>query len=790
MESKSAGGPEHVKINLVMKISYQWVLWSILALSAIMAVILLMVISDMSLFKTTPFLYAASVTAASAGLALLMQNRYYLPFLKNMRLQGRLLVSPLLLLALSAPAAMLYIYHDLNGRETLKLLSALFSSLAAIFFFASFFTYTLPSLTTVFNLYSEEGALYCRIKNIRIKTVAAIILLALIFILLRVFKGYSYSGLVLLLPLLALFQIILDIVLSVEFRNTIVATISRGEGAKTQSLNISDEESVAVSGFRSILLFPSHYLDLVSGRLDYLINRADDSYASEVVHVAGRTFDPALVPALKVINSGAAFSKGVKQEASGVINNIEKYFSDPVRNSDLLRLPGIQEKTAVTRSILTGKKVPQASELLRLLGDPNPDIRRIGLAAAGRFGMKELREEAMQALQTAETEREAFYLLNYFGPDTYGEIIGSYFKTQNRESVSLMMMRLLSMMPLNMVTPLLTDFISGGPVTVRLKAVKYLCEQGFVTETKHRHRIEEAIIETVFNIGRLIALQLEAKRNRYFILSDALEWERNTNNELLFSLLSLLVGNATGEAIRSKAAGGSAYDARVTAEVIDVSVTGPVRKPLQALLGNHPDSARLAELSYLFPLREVMKGSLATAILSTDQNITGVWTKACALHKIASERHGVGKEIVMSYLFSNSLLLQEEAANVIAAVDPGWFNEVEARLTDQVRNRVARVVSKTVPEVAMTFGKTRFLSLCFNKIPEERMLILASGMRYSESYDSGSLPGVITWIVPSDQGKSGLYSLPVSDITNFVFHFSEYTDIFVNYIDNRSIDTV
>jgi len=115
---------------------------------------------------------------------------------------------------------------------------------------------------------------------------------------------------------------------------------------------------------------------------------------------------------------------------------------------------------------------------------------------------------------------------------------------------------------------------------------------------------------------------------------------------------------------------------------------------------------------------------------------------------------------------------------------------VEARLPDQVRNRVAGVVSKTVPEVAMTFGKTRFLSLCFNKIPEERMLILASGMRYSESYDSASLPGIITWIVPSDQGKSGLYSLPVSDITNFVFHFSEYTDIFVNYIDNRSIDKV
>jgi hypothetical protein len=177
-------------------------------------------------------------------------------------------------------------------------------------------------------------------------------------------------------------------------------------------------------------------------------------------------------------------------------------------------------------------------------------------------------------------------------------------------------------------------------------------------------------------------------------------------------------------------------------------------------------------------------------ILSADQNITGVWTKACALHKVALEGHGVNKEIVLSYLFSNNLLLQEEAAKVIRAVNPGWFSEVEARLTEQVRTRVTDVVNGTIPEVAMIFGKTRFLSLCFNKIPEERMLMLAALMHYSESYDAGPLPGVLTWIVPSDQGKSGLYSLPVSDITNFVFHFSEYTDIFVNYIDNRGSNTV
>jgi len=769
-----------------MKTGYPWVLWSVLALSVITAAILLSVITDMSLFDATPFIYTVSVAAATAGLTLVIGNRSYLPMLKGMRLHGRLLISALTLISLSVPASLIYIYYDLNGKETLNLLSALFTSLAAIFFFSFFLAYTLPALATIFQLYAEEGAQWCRIKNVRVKTIATITLLLIILILIKRFTGYNSTGLVLLIPLFALIQIILDTILSSEFRNIIMLRIRRQE-ALTEPSATQILTGDAVTGFRSVLLFPSHYLEIVCGKLDYLINRADDSYASEVVRVADRTFDPALLPALKAIVSRKDFSESVRHEATGVIARIEKYYSDPVRNSELLRLPGINEKTAVARAILTGKKAPQPSEIIRLLNDLNPDIRKTGLAAAGIYGMKELHEEAMQALYMPETEREAFYLLHHFGPDTYGEIIGSAFRPQNRESVSLMVMRLLSMMPLAQVMPYLGNLMEGGPVTVRLEAVKYLCEQGFVPETNLRQKVEETINGTIYNIGRLIALQTEAEKNRHFILSGALCWEKNMYYELLFSLLSLTSGNATAGMIKNNAVSGTTEGAGIASEVIDTMVTGSLRRPLQALLGHNSDRARLNELSLCFPLRTVTGASLATMILSSDQNITGVWTKACALHNSSRVGRGVNKEIVVSYLFSNSQLLQEEAAMVIRTVNRDWFSEVAGRLTEQVRNRIAGVVSDTVPEVAMIFGKTRFLSLCFNKIPEERMIMLASAMRYSESYDAGPLPGLITWIVPSDQGTSGLYSLPVSDITNFVFHYSEYTDIFADYLDKQSI---
>src|SRR5665647_320029 len=115
-----------------MKTGYPWVVWSVLALSVVTAATLLAVITNMSLFETTPFIYTVSVAAATAGLTLVIGNRSYLPMLKDTRLHGRLLISALTLLFLSVPASLIYIYYDLNGKETLKLLSALFTSLSLI----------------------------------------------------------------------------------------------------------------------------------------------------------------------------------------------------------------------------------------------------------------------------------------------------------------------------------------------------------------------------------------------------------------------------------------------------------------------------------------------------------------------------------------------------------------------------------------------------------------------------------------------------------------------------------
>lgn len=766
-----------------------WVFWSALALMVATAVTLLAVITEHPIFLSTPVTYTLVLLFTGTGLALLMRNRFRLPLLRNLRLQGRLLLAPFTLLILSAPAAIIYIFYDISGNESLNLLSALFTSLAAVFSLALLFVITIPSMAVVLHYIEERCGRGVKTGKLRTRAIAAIATIFAVIIITRWLTGFRMPAMVLSLPLYALLMIMLGIILSADFRSALSVKLAVKRPSDIE-VERTDEPVEEVNGFRGTLMAAGHYFDLASGNLDYLDNHAGETYAREVVTSAGRMLDPALLPALRVIFSGPRFSEHLRQEASSAIKNIEKYYSDPARNVDLLRLPGISEKVASARSIMLSRREPPVQEILKLLGDANPDLRRTGIIATGRYGIRELLGEVMQALSHHDTAREAFCVLQHFGPDLYGDLIGTALKATNSERENLMILRLLEMMPLPVSLPYLNRFIAAGHLNIRLKAAGYLCRRGHTPQGKQRQKVEETLNGTIHTIARLIALEIEATRKRQFIMAAALDHERSVYNSFLFSLLTLLTGKSTSDLIRICSGDGTACGAGIAAEVIDTAAPGGLRTPLKALLGNNTDRRRLAELSLCYPLREIRGHPVASFILASEQNITGAWTKACALHKVATEGGGLDRELIVSYLFSNSQLLQEESARAVRSISPEWYREAETRLPEQVSNRLSAIVSGNLPEAAMIFEKTRFLSLCFKGIPEEKAMILASAMRYSESYDAESLPGLISWIVPSQNGKSGLYSLPLGDIADFVFYYSEYTDIFVHYIDNQGVVAV
>jgi len=768
-----------------MKAGYIAAIWIALALSVLAIVTVFAVLFDFNIVRSSPLFFAAGLTASTLLVSLFVKKFLTLQVLRRFGIIGGLLISPALLFFTLMPVAFYYLAsEETPAGASGNSMVAIAVCIAALLFFSAMAVYTLPALAIIAEGFNRRKSKRYGISRTITGSMLSVIVISVVLEVIKTAAEFHTAGLILLLPVISLLLVLSYVFLNHEFRGDILRKLSSSEAiSSVQGPMAAAKRTDGL--FRSSLHFQSDYFRIISGNYAGILEEADNNYLVSIVHTALRDFDPALIPALNAIAASERFGQSLRHEAAGVVNNIEKYYSDPKRNSDILMQTGIAEKTAGARAVLLSKRVPMVSEVLRLLHDGNPDIRKIGLAAIGRFGIREMTDEVIEALSVPGTEREAYYLLQHFGPDAYKNVIGSHLKHSGSELLNLMIIRLVGSVQSRDLISALEDFVGQGTINIRLMAMHFLRENHFNPNAGQRKKLTETVMELMGNMTAIISMQMHVRKYKFFLLESALEGERGMNQKLIDSVLPFIIGPEATTLLMSQTGEKSVYSARLAAEVIETVTAEPLRGPLLALTGHRNDTERLRELSIFYPVREVSFHTLAEHILSADQNITGIWTKAITLRKVAEGKLLAGRDLLISFLFSQSQILQEEGAMAIRCLNPGWYREVAVRIPEPARQRTEAVIEQEIPDVNMVLDKTRFLSLCFNGIPEERIVSLAARMKYSESYDAQTLPGLLTWIVPSERGKSGLYSLSFSDITDFIFHYSEYTDIFVDYIDNR-----
>jgi hypothetical protein len=538
------------------------------------------------------------------------------------------------------------------------------------------------------------------------------------------------------------------------------------------------------------LVFKKHYPYFIDGNTDYLRYEADDIFASVVINYAARRFDLALIPALNIIANTPVYSESIKHEAAGVIYNIEKYYSNPGKYIDMIVQEGVSEKAAAARKILISQRIPHASEVIRLLREPSSELKCIGLAAIGKFRMMELLSEVVKALAVPETEKEAFYLLNFFGQDIINEVSASFISTRDNESVSLLKIRLLTSVCMPDQVNTLADSIWDGAVRMKGIGVKYLKAANFTPENESKEKYTGYLLNILGNITRILSLEYAAKQRKCFGLSSSLHNQLQVNVSFAFDLLSFIIGEKPSLYLKEHINTGTWIDRKYATEVVNIAIDEPVRGPVLSLIeDNHPEKT-LKKLQFYFPYKQPTDSSLVSLILNSDQNIAGTWVKACALRKVSERRLEADTDLLISYLFSSQQILQEEATRAIREINPALFEKVEHRLPSQTVQLIKGVVSNKIDDVSLVYEKTRFLALCFGTIPEERLFNLAKKVRFSESNDSQYLPGVITWIIPIAGGKSGIYSLGLGDISDFVFHNPEFIDVLIVDLEKAMSDNI
>lgn len=774
-----------------MGLRYSTAIWFTLLLSVLLIPSAEIYLYGYALLTGKTVLCFSALLFVSATISVILRKYLSPPLVKRLGIAGGLMVPPFLLLLFSVPVAVtgvtpgsIWPPSPLNSERIVILI-------AATAYLSSYFSLSLASCTIIGQgIKGKEKELF---RPLRI-TLAIFIFTAIVLLIMpvdTVIRIASGSWFVRLLATLALVQVLSLLVFTLALKKDLKKRLTTG---RTDGVILYESENMGLFGgvdkgrLQSSLFFQSHYLDIISGKSEYLFSKADDNYAESLIQSAWRYFDMALMPSLEYISSEGRFRDTVRNEAAGLLATMNRYFSDPVTNREMLIQSGHSEVKVRARSLLAGGKTPGATEVMRLLHSGDTEMINTGLAAIGLFRMKELYNEVTRFLSVPETGKEAFFLLRHLGT----EISDSLIMNCSDESVSAEVCILLSRLADKNNSPELVDRLITGlrryPLNERLRVLRNLEHISHPVSNDAKKILTEMSLETISGISAVIGFQLAAAKSNYVLLEKALSWDREAASEFLFTCLSFLAGRDTVTLLRSYHKSKIADDCRLGAEIIRAVFSEPLRKPLLALLNNNSDTERIHDLSLLFHVKKITGSSLAHEILASGQNVTGNWSKACALRKITEGKETGIPEQIITFLFSNSMILLEESARALRKTDPGQMAKVLLRLPPEAANTIRPIFENTVPEAAGIFSKTRFLNLCFGPVPEERMLFVAERMKYSVVNDAGSLPGMLSWVVPYENERSGLYSLNVNVLTDFVFHYSEYTDIFVGYIDKREGD--
>ena len=179
-------------------------------LVVITSVTLVLVVTDLSVFIAYPLACLISLGAMTLSLVLVMRKDLLPFFFRRLTLHGRMLLPPVGLLLFSLPAALSYISFDLSGNELSDLLTVIFTSLAAVYFYVSFIVFKVPAIALVCGMTRRSGVQRCSFHAVIIFFFLLTVLLSALTLILRHMISADTFSHVLALPFLALLQVMVS----------------------------------------------------------------------------------------------------------------------------------------------------------------------------------------------------------------------------------------------------------------------------------------------------------------------------------------------------------------------------------------------------------------------------------------------------------------------------------------------------------------------------------------------------------------------------------------------------
>lgn len=570
------------------------------------------------------------------------------------------------------------------------------------------------------------------------------------------------------------------------YRNTIRKALETS-GENKMGLKTKSEVSGFNNRFSATLAFKNDYFTLVAGKYDCLKNNSSHYY-NALINTADSEKDINLVPALKKIASDTSLEEGIRHRSEKTAESLELLSATFIHKDD---------KLFEARTTLADSRVPQTTQLLRLLRDNSPASKRLAIFMIGKFRMKDMLPEVSECLNIPFLESQAVNVLRSFGSEGDEEMRRFYLLSSGNVQISKTILRLLAGSNTDENKEFLLARLWSTSRQIREIALEKLIECQFTPTAEEKDRLHQMISDIIGIMVWNLSARICLKRHNNNFLLEALGKEISRWNRFFFNLLSITYDPSYIRRIKENLESGTIESVNYALEMIDMVIDEAIKPKIITLLDVIPDEEKVRQLFQFYPGVIPEYERLLEDLLNRDYNLLGIWIRACALRNMNEIGTESIIESVTALLFSPEIILQEESAGLLSRAGNNLYNNASSRIPQDARGRIDRIAGGDAVKEALVYEKVKFLSSCFTGMEEEDLLSLAYSLSFTEKSMKRTLPGkggYILW-----QSTSGdvrifyepdiiselTYVLPFAVIEEYCTHFPENSGKILEYIERN-----
>lgn len=583
-----------------------------------------------------------------------------------------------------------------------------------------------------------------------------------------------------------------------EYRKSIRKALESGEQAPEEgSLKANPLLNGRFSGERA---FKSDYFKIVSGDFSVLENSKNTWYLRKLIETTSRGSNVLLIPALNKLVKEKNIGEDLKGEILDLIGKLEM---PPAKGKKE------DEKVLYAKKVLSESRLPQTSEILRLLRDNAIESKRLAIFIIGKFQLTDMLPEVCECLNIQGLETDAESVLQSFGSEAREDLERFYMVSSGNMYTSKALLRLMGNISTDESLEFILSRLWSNSRQLKEFALECLLSYDLRPSEGERDRLNQYISAIIGLITWYISARISLSRNGDEYLMQVMNAELRRWNSFLFNLLSITYDTGSITKIRENLERDTVESVNYALEMIDIVIDESIKPKLIGLLDDVPDEEKLKNLFQFFPGVIPQYDRLLEDIINRDYNLLGIWTKACTLRSIPEIDGADMAESVVALLFSPETILLEESARLIGRSGKELYKTASQRLADPVRKRLDMIVQEQIDERDLLFEKNKFLSKCIKDIPEEELLKLAPGMIFypdfknpekllssdcviclvnngseenrAYAYYAGSEVKPANFV--SNFGNTPNYILPLNALEDFIIKFPENASKIMKYIE-------